>query len=145
MSIDDKVLKVMKGINQAVATRGWCLVEGGVGVGKTRATQEALHQIGWEAVWKGVSDLEGEEARQALRTEPKELLVLDGLVDEWVPAEKEQMPDRSWTSLYSAVTVAMARAEQGLMTVVCAIVCRDEEEKHPELDDLPGCVAVILR
>jgi hypothetical protein len=144
MSIDDKVLKVMKGINQAVATRGWCLVEGGTGTGKTSATQEALHQTGWEAVWMGASDLEGEEARQALCTTPKELLVLDGLVDEWVPVEKEQMPAQSWTALYTAMTVAMARAKCGLMTVVCAGVRREGAETPPELDDLPGCVVVTL-
>ncbi|CAK0738481.1 hypothetical protein CCP3SC1_1090002 [Gammaproteobacteria bacterium] len=144
MSIDDKVLKVMKCLNQAVAVRGWCLVEGGVGVGKTRATQEALHQMGWEAVWKGVPDLENEQTRQALLTEPKELLVLDGLVEEWAPIETEQVPGRAWTSLYAAMMVAMARAENGLMTVICAICREDGDEKHPELNDLPGCVSVTL-
>jgi|GEM_PF-6732898 len=143
MSFDDKVLKVMKCINQAVAVRGWCLVEGGVGVGKTRATQEALHQIGWEAAWREVSELEDEKARSTLSIEPKELLVLDGLVEEWDPVEAGQMPSRSWTSLYTAMTVAMARAENGLMTVICA-VCREGDEKRPELNNMPGCVAVTL-
>lgn len=144
MSIDDKVLKVMTGLNQAMANRGWCLVEGDVGVGKTRAIQDALRQLGWEAVWKGILDLEKEETRQALWTIPKELLVLDGLVDEWAPTEMEQTPDSSWTALYTAMTVAMARAQHGLMTVICAVIHREGKAPSPEVNDIPGCVVITL-
>jgi hypothetical protein len=143
MSIDDKVLKVMTGLNQAMATRGWCLVEGEVGAGKTRTLQEALRQIGWEAVWKEVSELKEEDARQILQTTPKELLVFDGLVDEWAPSEMAQMPDSSWTDLYAAITVAMARAKHGLITVICATI-HQEGVPRPELDDIPGCIPITL-
>ncbi len=143
MTINDKTLKVMKGLNQALATRGWCLVGGEVGVGKTSAVREALRQTGWEAVWKGWSDLEGEDAQMLLSTEPKELLALDGLVEEWVPGV-EQAPDQSWAAFYAATTVAAARAKLGLMTVVCAVVHSEGGGMRPDLANLPGCVVVIL-
>ncbi|CAK0765118.1 hypothetical protein CCP3SC5AM1_30048 [Gammaproteobacteria bacterium] len=145
MSIDDKVLRVMKGLNQAITSRGWCLVEGEVGVGKTRAIQEAVRQIGWQAAWMGVSDLESEETRQTLAIIPKELLVLDGLVDEWAPSNEMGLtPAPSWTALYMAITLAMSRASHNLMTVICVAIHREGKARPPEWDYLPGCVVITL-
>ncbi len=144
MSINDKTLAVMKAINQALATRGWCLVRGGIGVGKTSAIREALHQTGWEALWKGWPALEAQETRTQLSTEAKECLVLDGLVDEWAPGET-QTSNPSWTAFYAATTVAMDRAKLGLLTIVCVAVQEEQGEIHPDLESLPGCVVVTLR
>ena len=145
MSLNDKTLAVMKGLHQAVAIRGWCLVQGEIGVGKTSAIREALYQTGWEAVWKGWPDLEDQDARAQLLTEPKELLVLDGLTDEWAP-DTAQSPTPSWTAFYAATTVATARAEHGLMTVLCAVVHPEgDAATYPDLENLPGCVVVTLR
>ncbi len=145
MSLDDKVLGVMRGLNQAAEKRGWCLVEGASGVGKTGAIREAIHQLGWDAVWMGVAELEAkaEEGQQGLTEEPRELLVFDGLVDEWTCADLSQLPDGSWTALYSAITVAMARAQQGLLTVVAA-TCQDGDGDHLIEEKLPGCVVVSM-
>ena len=75
--------------------------------------------------------------------EPRELLVFDGLVDEWTCADLSQLPDGRWTALYAAITIAMSRAEHGLLTVVAA-TCQDGDGNHLMEEKLPGCLVISL-
>jgi hypothetical protein len=140
MDNNERVVAIMKGLQQAAADRGWCLIEGGVGAGKSHGLHEALYQLGWESVWKGPEDLAAEAGTFA--ADPRETLVFDGLVEEWAPDRSDPVPVEAWTRLYAAIEVATERARQGLLTVVCADTRGHAE--HIDRDSLVGCVAVDL-
>lgn len=140
MESNERVVAIMKGLQRAAAERGWCLVEGEVGAGKTHGLREALHQLGWESVWKGPADLVQDAGD--LVAAPPEVLVFDGLVEEWAPDRDGAAPGEAWTRLYTAIEVAMQRADHGLMTVVCADARAHDE--HVDRETLTGCVAIEL-
>jgi hypothetical protein len=143
VSYQENLLAVMRGLQEAAQTRGWCLVEGPAGSGKTPAVQAALRQLGWEAVWMGAADLsEAPRPHAEPASAPVETLVVDGLVDEWAPDPDHPRPERGWTGLYAALDLAMERSRHGLLTVLC-VTCREGAE-HFDRSQLAGCVPIRL-
>ncbi len=92
----------------------------------------------WDLRQLGADDIDA----LAHQCAPSGLLIVDNLI----PAARESlgMPDAEWDRFFDILMLAMARADQGLRTLVLAPLYPGYEEQINDLAHLPGCELIYL-